>query len=434
MEQHPVPRNITGFQFHLIGDMTLRQFAYLTVGGLLGFMLYKGAPFPMIITFPLALLSGFIGFAFAFLPIQERPLDKWLVAFVKSVLSPTQYLWQKNCDPPEILLKPVLSHAMVHEPAHIMAHAEANSKLKAYLATLPTPFHESLNLAEKRYVDKTLTMFQTGSGPAFVAPPPPVNPVTVSASPLREAFNIPVPEKIQPVPPAPVPVKTVAAASSQIKNVVPKTQPPVTPPPVTQPVTVSAPNPPPSVKPVANSPLDYSKLQEQLDKLAREKQDLENELQKLHTTYSETGRSEIVRPEVIGDTKKESTVKTFSPKGAVSEIGMPSLPQFPNIIVGIIKDPQKKLLPNIIITVKDKSGMPLRALKTNKLGQFATATPLPNGTYLLEVEDPLKRFIFDIAEIALSGKIFLPVEIIAKGQKEIMREQLTKELFGNASV
>ncbi|EKD47460.1 MAG: hypothetical protein ACD_66C00049G0001, partial [uncultured bacterium] len=28
MEQHPVPQNVTGFQFKLIGDITLKQFAY----------------------------------------------------------------------------------------------------------------------------------------------------------------------------------------------------------------------------------------------------------------------------------------------------------------------------------------------------------------------------------------------------------------------
>ncbi|MBI5452341.1 hypothetical protein HY945_02675, partial [Candidatus Gottesmanbacteria bacterium] len=128
--------------------------------------------------------------------------------------------------------------------------------------------------------------------------------------------------------------------------------------------------------------------------------------------------------------EKEPTIKTISPKKAAVEMGITNFDQHPNIITGVIKDPQKKILPNIILTIKDKNQMPLRALKTNKLGQFATATPLPNGIYFLEAEDPLKRYVFDIAEITLSGKVFLPIEITAKGEKELMREKLSKELFG----
>jgi hypothetical protein len=38
-----------------------------------------------------------------------------------------------------------------------------------------------------------------------------------------------------------------------------------------------------------------------------------------------------------------------------------------------------------------------------------------------------------MAQIILSGKIFLPVEIIAKGEKELLREKLTKDIFGSPS-
>ncbi|OGG32335.1 hypothetical protein A3I51_02125 [Candidatus Gottesmanbacteria bacterium RIFCSPLOWO2_02_FULL_38_8] len=56
---------------------------------------------------------------------------------------------------------------------------------------------------------------------------------------------------------------------------------------------------------------------------------------------------------------------------------------------------------------------------------------MQNSIYHIEAEDPLKRYVFDIAEINLSGKVFLPIEITAKGEKELMREKLTKEIFGN---
>ena len=36
METHPVPQNISSYEFRLVGDMTLKQFLYLAGGILLG--------------------------------------------------------------------------------------------------------------------------------------------------------------------------------------------------------------------------------------------------------------------------------------------------------------------------------------------------------------------------------------------------------------
>lgn len=138
--------------------------------------------------------------------------------------------------------------------------------------------------------------------------------------------------------------------------------------------------------------------------------------------------------EPVEKTVQEASIKTVSPSQTVNETGILSIPKTPNVIMGAVKDSNRHILPNIIITLKDQKGVPIRALKTNKLGQFASATALSNGTYLLEVEDPLKRYIFAIAQITLSGKVFLPIEIIAKGEKEIMREKLSKEIFGSANI
>ncbi len=91
MEAHPIPQNVTSFEFHLIGDMTLKQFGYLSTGIVLAYLIFiffvTTIPF---IAWPLiVLLSGF-GTLFAFVPIQERPLDYWVVAFVRAILRPTK--------------------------------------------------------------------------------------------------------------------------------------------------------------------------------------------------------------------------------------------------------------------------------------------------------------------------------------------------------
>ena len=75
--------------------------------------------------------------------------------------------------------------------------------------------------------------------------------------------------------------------------------------------------------------------------------------------------------------------------------------------------------------------MPLRALKTNRLGQFAASTPLANGVYFVEIEDPRARYVFDRVQITLNGSVVPALEIIAKNQKQVNREKLVKEIFGN---
>jgi len=91
-----------------------------------------------------------------------------------------------------------------------------------------------------------------------------------------------------------------------------------------------------------------------------------------------------------------------------------------------VKDSRGNVLPNILIEVKDNNNNPVRAFKTNALGQFASATPLLNGTYTVTFEDSAKVHTFDIVEIVAKGEIMQPIEIISLDK----REELRKELFG----
>ena len=62
--------------------------------------------------------------------------------------------------------------------------------------------------------------------------------------------------------------------------------------------------------------------------------------------------------------------------------------------------------------IRDSQGNPVRAFKTNKLGQFLSATPLHPGEY--EIETEKEGFEFDIIKVSLEGKILSPIEIISK--------------------
>ncbi len=428
MEQHPVPRNISSFQFHLIGDMTLGQFGYLAAAAAIAFIIYKVFPFGTIIKYFLIMIVAGGGFAFAFVPIQERPLDRWLAAFIKSIFSPTQYLWQKHESAPEILSKPAVIQIKTLPTHHAQAHKDAKEKLHAYLKTLPHSPHQTLNNREENYIRQTLALFNTEKASTIMplkTTSSPVLKTTLSSSRASTAnANI--------------------AAAAAVK--IPASNPTQTPPKQSKPEeqfkkTAQESIAKPAVEDVAlpqstapSLTQAHQNLEQQLRKLSSEKEMLEKELNLLKKQVEKLISPQIVKPEVDSGQKSIPTIKAVIPQHIADEIGMPKLPQTANLVMGVIKDTQRRFLPNIIITIKDNKGIPLRALKTNKLGQFITATPLANGTYFLEVEDPLKRYTFDIAQINLEGKVFLPIEIIAKGEKELIREKLTKELFGSMHV
>ena len=97
MEQHSIPRQITTFEFKLIGFMTLKQFLYLVIFFPIGFIIYKIVPIPLI-NIILGVLVGCIGLAFAFIPFQDRPLEEWLRNLIKRINSPTQYSYKKESE------------------------------------------------------------------------------------------------------------------------------------------------------------------------------------------------------------------------------------------------------------------------------------------------------------------------------------------------
>ena len=84
-----------------------------------------------------------------------------------------------------------------------------------------------------------------------------------------------------------------------------------------------------------------------------------------------------------------------------------SLTNTPNVINGIVKDPQGKLIQGAIVIVKDATGDPLRALKTNDLGEFVVSTPLPNGKYRVTASLPGSKFatmeVFDGVPVSFAA-------------------------------
>jgi len=170
MNQHPVPQNVSSYQFRLVGDMTLKQFGLLASGAVAGFIIYQ-LPILPLLKWPFIFISAFGGFALAFLPIEDRPLDRWLFAFLKSAYSHTQFFWHKS---------PVLPDYLKPTPPHPPAPADTEpqkdtAQLQTYLQTLaPQEAPTDLDRQELSLLEKIHQLFQT------------INPVSVSSHLLLE--------------------------------------------------------------------------------------------------------------------------------------------------------------------------------------------------------------------------------------------------------
>jgi hypothetical protein len=214
MEQHAIPQNISSYQFRLVGDMTLKQFFQLA-GGILVALIFYSAPLPGIIKWPFVITSAILGVALAFMPLEERPLERWIFAFFKAVYTPTLFYWKKTAAPAKFFQEESAAAA----PAS--ASPQQEEALKVYLATprqSSTPFVK-LEGAEQGFLSMLSGVFAglTGQAPGAVTPTANQQQPTVEA---KKQMEIPVSSPIrvsQPgMPRLVVEEKTQGAPSRQI--------------------------------------------------------------------------------------------------------------------------------------------------------------------------------------------------------------------------
>lgn len=286
MDQHPVPQNISSYEFRLVGDMTLKQFFQLAGGVIGGVIIYK-LPLPFLLKYPLAGLSILLGVMLAFVPVSGRPFSQWIVAFIKAVYSPTEYQWAESTQPP--------------------------NPIPQTTSTLPPSRPSTLDLVESQLIARFSQIF--------------TNPSTLFS---------PLPSKIQPQAPSPQPTKP-ELVNPVVENI------PLTPAPFT---------------PIVSTPKSATTMNSKL----------------------------ITNNSLLS-------------------------PDRPNLLAGQVLDPAGLYLEGVILELSDASGLPVRALRTNKLGRFMTATPLASGSYTLSAEK--EGFTFPPLSLQVENKIISPITISA---------------------
>lgn len=99
-KEHQIPQQISSYQFRLVGDMTLKQFFQVAGGAVVSLLIYS-SNLPGFIKWPFIVVSFLIGVGLAFFPIQDRPLEKWIILFVRSIYTPTLFVWRKQEQTPQ---------------------------------------------------------------------------------------------------------------------------------------------------------------------------------------------------------------------------------------------------------------------------------------------------------------------------------------------
>jgi hypothetical protein len=126
--QYKVPQNVD-IADKVIAGLTLRQFMFLMVAG--GIILMSNYIFVSSLRFlfiPVAIILGVIGLALAFLKVNDRPFEIFLLSAAKTFLLPSRRVWQKE-NLTEIK-KPVAKAEEIKPPQEKKSVSEIKSNLE----------------------------------------------------------------------------------------------------------------------------------------------------------------------------------------------------------------------------------------------------------------------------------------------------------------
>lgn len=414
MEQHPVPQDIKSFQFKLIGDMTVRQFAFLAGGLIVAYLVFI-LPLNFFLKWTIIITSVFLGVGCAFVPINERPLDAWITAFFRAVFGPTQRIWRKEVLPPSFLTAQPRQARVKGPPP--TTYLEDRKKLEEYLATLPKKTQEAVDEEEKKRLLKIASATRAEE----------------VALPLAEGKTLPARPTVATTPALSQPAITIRNHEEGEARHLPtlsglRVRKLGT---LRREVPITKESPPElfekaeEVTRVAmGEVLKQKRIEEYKEEIAKLTAEKERLLREAKKEREKARRAREVAAKIAAKKKEAAILERAKPAplpavaeptqqaGPIKKLVLPKITDVANVINGVVADSEGNVLPEAIVVVKDRDGTPVRALKTNSLGQFAISTPLPNGAYSIETEK--EGFKFDIIYQEVKGAVLPPLEIRAK--------------------
>ncbi len=118
--QYKVPQHIE-MEDKIIGPLTMKQFVYLLVGGMIAYATIKTYNTALIIFvgIPIAILA----LCLAFIKVQDRPFSNFLFSLALYITKPKQRIWRKDwkiagMDAPIVQKSPEIKKE-IHEEKHV---------------------------------------------------------------------------------------------------------------------------------------------------------------------------------------------------------------------------------------------------------------------------------------------------------------------------
>ncbi len=404
LEQHAIPTEVTTYEFRLVGDMTLKQFGWLAGGIMIAILLYLANFIPFFIRWPLIPTFAILGAAIAFVPYQGRGLDRWIVAFIKAIYSPTEFTWHKELTIPAYL-QPNRT-VTLSNPSAQKKISVTPSQIEDYL--------ESLTYQRSQTVPDELESAKLANINNLLDPNP--------TQPQIISQTIAQPSSEQDTQPNPLPPQTPSTSSlpqdpqiiSQTildEPINPDTQPatdPIIESPLYDPSSTENNNPSEPNTPIA----DTTSLQSSPNETS---QTTQNQI----TQNPQGQEPEIPTPviqamsapqENLSDTSSNSNVTTNA--STFTSRHLPPPPTLNNIISGVVVDNQDNPLAGAIVEINTQDNQPVRALRTNQHGQFTIATPLAQGDYLISADKD--DYEITPQSIDITDQIIPPITLIGK--------------------
>ncbi len=388
MENHPIPQNVTAFQFRLIGTMTVKQFAYVAAGAVLAVLVYY-MPFYYIIKVVFIPFFVMFSLGLAFVPIEGRPMDAMAMYYFRALFAPNQYIYKKRGG--RIAIAAISLHRGVRLPFGKTQKRQGIETKQENLQTLLRSVREGRSEADALLAKKRRPIIIS------LEEEKPIQQVAFGEKTRKEHEEA---KEREGTSQQNIKKDLLDREIEMLQNALNEARTQVIPQHTT-----------PGTLATAKKIHD---IERQLQEVQQQKKQLEDEIIKL--------QQRLTKQKQPADTIQKSSVRKI-PLSIAQSVGLPNV-SAPNLIAGIVKDARNNVLPNILLEVRDKDGNPVRAFKTNGLGQFISATSLLNGAYRVELEDPRGQHKFDTIEIIANGTILDPLEIISVDQREELRKSL----------
>jgi hypothetical protein len=159
MKQHPIPQDITNYKFHLIGNMTLKQFAEVAVAVVLAFIIFKTNLIGMV-KWPLIFFVVGAGVMIAFVPVEERPLDHWIKTFFQNIYKPTKFFWKKANKIPDFFNYKITSTQNDFFAPNVNLSPARKQRIFEYLKSIPADeVVDDFDLEENQKISSLLSGF-----------------------------------------------------------------------------------------------------------------------------------------------------------------------------------------------------------------------------------------------------------------------------------